>query len=253
MNAILRPAKWIARKVGLFPLARRAYRMASPSIRRLKDADRAFYGNFISDGDLVFDIGANLGQKSEIFLACGARVVALEPNPLCLPTLRFELGQNERFELVEKAVGEKPSTATLNFVGTESTASLRAEWKWLNPSADAPVQTVDVPVTTLDALIAEFGVPDFCKIDVEGFELEVLRGLSRPLSLLSLEYHADELDKLVACLEHLQSLGPITVNVIAMNAGEFVNDDWLAPESFLRLAEDRQVPTVGDAFVRSSA
>jgi hypothetical protein len=64
-----------------------------------------------------------------------------------------------------------------------------------------------IKTTTLDSLIAEHGVPAFCKIDVEGFELDVLRGLSRPVPALSIEFVSENLDAVRKCLDRLESVG----------------------------------------------
>ena len=91
--------KSLARKSGLFGLARKVYRSISPAVRRHLSDDRALYGKFISRGDLVFDIGCNLGQKSVTFLRLGARVIALEPNPNCAPVLDLEFGDEPPAEI----------------------------------------------------------------------------------------------------------------------------------------------------------
>ena len=143
--------KSLARKSGLFGLARKVYRSISPAVRRHLSDDRALYGKFISRGDLVFDIGCNLGQKSVTFLRLGARVIAVEPNPNCAPVLDLEFGDEPNFTLVRKAVGTAPGAATLNFANTHATASLRPDWHALVYS-DGPLQQVVVDVTTLDYL-----------------------------------------------------------------------------------------------------
>lgn len=245
-----REAKALARRLGLFPIARRLYRKLDPKVRRIRGTDIAFFRTILHPGDLVFDVGANLGQKSEVFLACGARVVALEPNPLCVPTIRFECGRNAGFTLIEKAVGAEPGRATLNFVGTDSTASLRPDWRWLTEGGRLDASRVDVEVTTLDALIGRFGVPRYCKIDVEGFEPEVLAGLGRPLPLVSFEYHREEFDRLAACLARLAALGRASVNVIAMNSGRFELPDWVSTDAVLERIGT--LPAVGDVFVRGA-
>lgn len=244
-----RTVKTATRRLGLFPVARHLYRRFDPDVRRARASDRVFFARIIRPGDLVFDIGANLGQKSEVFLACGAKVVAVEPNPMCAPSLRFEFARARDFTLVEKAIGATIGRARLNVVGTDSTASVRDDWRWLTEDGALKASAVDVDMTTLDALIAEYGAPAYCKIDVEGFELDVLKGLSRPTpDLISFEYHASEKDRLIACIDILAALAPIEINLIAMNGGDFLQD-WAPPaEALNRIGAD--LPEVGDVFVR---
>jgi FkbM family methyltransferase len=236
--------KTALRCAGLFPVARSLLRRMSRGVRAGLAADCRLYGRFIRSGDLVFDVGANLGQKSEVFLALGARVVGIEPNPLCAPSLRWQFGRHRHFHLVPKALADRPGRMQLNAPGTSSTASLRDDWKWLGLTGQRP-KKVDVEVTTLDALIAEFGVPRFCKIDVEGFEPEVLRGLSRPLPCVTFEYHVEELDRLRACLVRLDALGRALANVIPMDGESFVWPLWSPLGDF----RTDGLPAVGDCFV----
>jgi hypothetical protein len=72
----------------------------------LEDANRLrFYSEFIQADSLVFDVGANLGNRTKIFLRLGARVVAFEPQAACAEYLLQMLSMNEKFRLVRKALG----------------------------------------------------------------------------------------------------------------------------------------------------
>jgi hypothetical protein len=115
-----------------------------------------------------------------------------------------------------KSLTGADNLATLNFVNTISTASLRADWHGLQ-YRDGQLEQCDVEVTTLDALIAKYGIPAFCKIGVEGFEAEVLKGLSQPLRMLSLEYHRDEAGQALECLNILSKLVSLQINAIAIS------------------------------------
>src|SRR5262249_40425714 len=160
---------------------------------------------------LCFDIGANLGQKSEVLLSCGARVVAVEPNPLCRPTLRYLFGRNPRVQIISSAVGDHDGSVELHLHGTEATASVRPEWDKKVYGFVRPGSAVSVPVVTLDGLIERFGRPQFIKIDVEGYEREVLKGLSSKVPLISFEFHATESQRLSDCLALLAKLGTLSV------------------------------------------
>ena len=90
---------------GVYPLARHLYRRFNPALRRERAALKKFYAQFVKPNDLCFDIGANVGQTTEALLELGARIVAVEPNPLCFPVLNWQFGRNPRVTLVRKAVG----------------------------------------------------------------------------------------------------------------------------------------------------
>jgi FkbM family methyltransferase len=244
-----RMLKRIAQNFGVFSQARALYRRLSPEVRRGLQVDNELYGRFVSPGDLVFDIGANLGQKSEVFLELGARVVGVEPNPCCKAVLHNLLGHNTRFTHVPQAVGSGNGTASLTFVSTSSTASLRSDWAYITLDGEN-ASKVDVEVTTLDTLVGRFGMPSFCKIDVEGFEIEALKGLSAMPKMLTFEYHVEELDEFNACLDRLLAIGATQANIIPMNEGHFVLSDWKAIDELRAVAASGSVPSVGDIFCR---
>src|SRR5262249_359737 len=86
---------------------------------------------------------------------------------------------------------------------------------------------VQVSVTTFDSLIAAYGVPVFTKIDVEGFEDRVLKGLSQPLQSLSFEYTPERIGTALSCLDHLSSIGAYEFNYLVSETMEFVLPNWI--------------------------
>jgi FkbM family methyltransferase len=239
----------LSRKLGLYRPARAVYRTLDPGVRARVAGDCAFYSRFVGKGALVFDVGANKGQKTEIFRLLGARVVAVEPNPRAREILAALVNGDPDSTIVASAVGAAPGRAVLHTRGVASTASLRSDWQFFDYGRG---QEVEVEVVTLDALIGRFGVPDFCKIDVEGFEVEVIRGLSRPLPCLSFEFHLDERDRLEACLDHLATLGGVEVNVIDMDGQDLLFPAWLPPAAVADAIAAAGV-SEGDVFVRRTS
>ena len=170
------------------------------------------YQEFVVPGDLVFDIGASIGENTALFAKLGARVVAVEPLALCAAALAGDAARGALLEVEQCAIGSHAGTLELA-VCSRSLDISSASPEWIGAMTRAGLargpwdQHIVVPATTLDALIARHGVPSFVKIDVEGYELEALMGLSRRVNAISLETHRAMLDKSLRCLDRLQELG----------------------------------------------
>jgi FkbM family methyltransferase len=183
-----------------------------------RDAMDALYGQFITPNDLVFDIGSHVGDRIAAFRRLGARVVAAEPQPALVTTLRLLYGRDPAVSVEATAVGPREGTLALRINTANPTVST-ASADFVRAADGAPGwegqrwdRTIQVPVTTLDALIARHGVPAFVKIDVEGFEAEALGGLSRPVPALSFEFTTIQKDVARACLARCRDLGYLRYN-----------------------------------------
>ena len=215
------------------------------------------YARFVARGDLVFDIGSHVGDRVAAFRRLGARVVAVEPQPALAKTLRFLYGRDTAVTVVETAVGREVGTVALQLNLDNPTVSTASE-AFIRASRGAPgwegqqwTRTVEVPVTTLDALIARHGAPRFIKIDVEGFEAAVLQGLSRPLPALSLEYVTAALDGALVALDRLQTLGSYAFNRSSGESLRFLHGRWRSATEMRQ--ELRNLPAEagsGDLYAR---
>ena len=206
-----------------------------------------FHRPLIQPGSLVFDIGAHYGGKATIFAELGARVIALEPTPACLDGLRYHHGSNPSVTIVPKAVSDSVGKATI-FVGDSlAVSSLRPEWFTFMEKSKVGIE---VPTTTLDELISQYGRPDFCKIDVEGCELQVFRGLSQPIPLVAFEFMTEELELTRTCLAELARLGTISCNASPMEEMCFMYPDWTDPDTLIARLKAEPGLQMGDIFVR---
>jgi FkbM family methyltransferase len=187
-----------------------------------KNKQKELYSQFVKQGNLCFDVGANVGNRTAIFLELGAKVVMVEPQKECYEALEKRF---PNLPLIKKGLGEKESTEKLYVSDVSLISSFSKshvdqmqEDRFKGANWD---KTIDIEMTTLDNLIKEHGVPDFCKIDVEGYEYDVLKGLSQPLKSLSIEYIVPENKEVVLnCIKHLSKLGEIECN---LSHGETMN------------------------------
>ena len=180
---------------------------------RAVDAIRAaLYRRWVQSGDLVFDIGANLGNRTRVFAALGACVVAVEPQAHCRGALRWQFWLNRRVQILAAAAGRDNTPQRLVEFNTDVLSSMNPEWIAAARQSGRfgelkTIREVMVPCVTLDQLIARHGRPAFSKIDVEGYEAEVLAGLSQSCGTLSFEITPDLSQVAEDCLSRLESLG----------------------------------------------
>ena len=173
----------------------------------------AMYRRFVRPGDVVFDIGSHVGDRVASFRRLGARVVAVEPQPLCMRALRALYAGDQRVELVEAACGTGGGPVPLYINSTNPTVSTNSarfmtaangSRGWEGEVWDEQIM---VPTVTLDTLIARFGLPAFIKIDIEGYEDAALAGLHQPVRALSFEFTTIAREVARRCLDRLVRLG----------------------------------------------
>lgn len=192
------------------------------------------YGQFVNRDDLVFDIGAHVGDRVASFRRLGARVIAVEPQRPIVSVLKLLYGRNPSVTIEPLAVGSRAGVTNLMIntinptVSTVSEAFVAAAQNSPGWNTQRWTKAVRVEATTLDLLIEKHGVPAFIKIDVEGFEAEVLAGLSRPVKALSFEFTTIQRQVAAACVERCIELGYAKFKAVIGESQAFSHDDWLS-------------------------
>ncbi len=214
----------------------------------------AFHSQFIASGDLCFDVGANVGTRTALFLELGARVVCVEPQESCVNVLRSAYATNSNVIIVDKALGDRSGQGEL-LVSTHDHVLSTLSPHWSDEGRFASQHVWDmrqqVSIVTLDSLIAQYGMPRFCKIDVEGFELAVLRGLSHCIPVLSFEIVSEFRTEAQQCLDYLESLGPVVFNFSWGDSMKMMLPNWVGANVLLEkigVAYDRAL--WGDVYAK---
>lgn len=208
----------------------------TPAERRLRQQAMDMYRQFVRRGDLVFDVGANVGSRVDAFVQLGAWVVAIEPQAECLRYLRLRYGWRPNVRILPYGLDEKEGEREFFLSKVSKVSSMSSEWihNFSQQGGKARLEnwdrTTTVRVTTLDALIAQFGKPQFCKIDTEGFDYQVLKGLSEPISALSFEYTPRFIQPALDSVAYLSRMGDFEFNYSVLETMILALPGWVRAE-----------------------
>lgn len=218
---------------------------------------RRLYAQFVSPGDLVFDVGAHAGNRSRAFASLACRVIALEPQPDFIRLLRTVLPNSPRVEIIETAVTDHEGYVSLAVSErTPTVTTVVDSWREVRAQEQGFEgvhwnRHIEAKATTLDRLIEQFGMPAFVKIDVEGAEPRVLAGLSRRVPALSFEYLPTALDHVRECLSTLSKLAPYDYNFSIGESYRLASERWLtADEVSAALESPAAQRRAGDVYAR---
>jgi FkbM family methyltransferase len=218
-----------------------------------------FYSQFVRKGDLCFDIGANVGHVADALLRLGATVVAVEPQSECVGILQRKYKKNKHIVLVRAAADEKEGVRPLHVSDNDKISSMSTSWieavttsrrfsdfRW--------TRSEEVKTASLDSLTRTYGAASFCKIDVEGYELNVILGLSTPIPLISFEFTPEYIQTTIAVIKHLETLGQYCYNYSVDGSTKLALDKWLSAGEITRqLSLFTSESKTGDVYARLPA
>jgi len=218
----------------------------------------AFYRSFLLKDDMVFDIGANVGERVAALLEVGCRVVAVEPQEECCALIRKFKAKPGSLHVVPKACGATTGSAELRSgSGTDVLATISKEYistvkKSGRFGAHSWEKTKTVPVCTADDLVREFGTPRFIKIDVEGFEVPVLEGLNTAPEILSFEFTPEMAAAMQVCVGHCERMGLVEFNISYGETMRFARDEWISTACMREIIDvlEGDSSLFGDVFAR---
>jgi FkbM family methyltransferase len=226
-------------------------------IRGLPKPDAGQFG-FIQPGSLVFDVGANLGNYTAVFLEKKAKIIAVEPQSYCVDFLKLRFRGNAAVTILHCGLGAKEEEKELMVSSAHTLSSFNSDWvegvnktERFKPSNAVWEKKEKIPMKTLDGLISKYGLPSYLKIDVEGYEKEVLRGLHQPVERVSFEFTIPELaNDAVECIQLLKNIGSYEFLSVTDDPK---NEKWISADEIekeIRSMENSGELVGGDIFAR---
>ena len=252
----------ITRKVGIYNLVRYSpfyphiQKVRNPAYFHLLEEEEAFYRMLCSDRkvDLIFDVGANLGDKAEVFSRIAHRVICFEPEPRLAQHLRRRFRHSPQIVIEECGLSDREGLAELHAYEEGSAYNtFSTDQHKLVVNGQKQHQLIPVAITTLDAMIAKHGTPQLLKVDVEGHENEVFSGLSTRIGLIS--YEANLPDFAVKTCVVARRLGSMAPNVRfgVGGSGRIMTGDFpLTTDALCQLVSSPVAPSFLEVFVKLS-
>lgn len=216
------------------------------------------YEQIIKKGDFCFDVGTNNGNKTQKMIELGAKVLCVEPQLSCIDYITKKFNGNENIQIVHKAVGALKGEGEI-FISPAHTLSSMSK-KFIEETSKERFngivwnKTQKIEITTIDELMSIFGTPKFCKIDVEGYEVEVIKGISKPIEILSIEFVPELKQNTIECINLLKKIGNYSFNYSEGETEEFLFGDWICAEEiieFLNKNNDFKV-SFGDLYAKNN-
>jgi len=249
--------KKITKKIGVYDNIRWSksylflYSIINFKYNKIRRNEAIFFRELIPRNCLCFDIGANIGSKTYILLKMKCKVICVEPVKRNTYILQRRYKGNNNVVIISGSVSDHIGHEEV-FVTEENLAFSTFSRKWLNIIKNHDINrwgmsikssfTDIVETRTLDSLIEKFGLPYYIKIDVEGYEVKVIKGLTKKIPLISFEANLPEfLEETKLCVSYLSSIDIDAKFNYISDTFCFENETWLNHRDFNSFLDNQKL------------
>lgn len=210
----------------------------------------------VKTNDLIFDVGSNIGNKSAKFLNLGAKVIAFEPQHDCFTYSLNRFKNNKNWKIENLALDKKKGKEIIYISNFNTLSSMSSEFinktkkqRFINYNWDSGVE---VDTDTLDNVIEKHGLPSFIKIDSEGYEFNILQGLTKSVNFISIEFTPELYENTVKCIDYINNLNKENTlyNYGSKESKNFKFNNWQTKEMIIKFLKTLKHQTVefGDVY-----
>jgi len=197
------------------------------------------YTEILKKGDLVFDVGLNLGDKSDLYLNLGCRVIGFEPLKECYESALERFRINPNFSAKNIALDKQKGFEKIYLASYHTISSMSQDF--INEVKKERFKDYDwnheriIQTDTLDNMISLYGKPNYIKIDVEGYEYNVLSGLTSQVGMISIEFNPELCEKTIMCIDYIDTLnnGDTKFNYVYRFDEHFKYESWVTKSEII--------------------
>lgn len=217
----------------------------------------SMYNNFVKEGYLCYDIGAYNGNRTDTFLKLGAKqVITVEPTKYSYDKLKKKFAKEPKVTLLKVGVADKEGKQNMSLCSSSAFSTFEDSWKEeieTNPKLANLEWTgkEEIDMVSLNNLIEKYGLPDFLKIDIEGYEEKAFSTLNYAIPCLSFEYLIKFPKRTMNCIYYLCALGDYEFNYSIGETMKLSLDHWCDGVKILQELQKADPNVIfGDVYCR---